>query len=98
MKYVFTLVLLIALVACKQKVLSGVDLQNKLVSTMQDFLDKTPQPGTTFKVKDVIYYTDVKKKSYDCEFQVNMHSDNKDTVGTMMAIISNDFKKVDRRH
>ena len=97
MKYFFTFVLFIVIAAgCKRKVLSGVELQNKLVETMQDYLDKDAKPGVQFKVKDVTYFPVVKSKSYLCEFHVDMRTNNTDTVGTMKATISNDFKKVER--
>ena len=97
MKYFFTIFLFTTLItACKQKVLSGPQLDNKIIATMQDYLEKNAQPGVAFKVKDVTYYTDASIKSYRCEFHVAMHSDKLDTVGTMAAIISNDFKKVSR--
>jgi hypothetical protein len=97
MKYFFTFVFLLALcTGCKQKVLSGAELEKKLVKTMQDFLDKESHPGVAFTVKDVSYFPDKNKKRYDCAFHVNMHTDRTDTIGTMTANISNDFKKVER--
>ncbi len=97
MKYFFTLVLLMALgTGCKQKLLSGAELEKKLVKTMQDFLDKESHPGVSFTVKDVNYFPDKNKKEYYCSFHVNMRTDRADTIGTMTANISNDFKKVER--
>jgi len=81
---------------CKQKVISGPELKKKLIETMQDHLDKTAQAGVQFQVKDVSYFPEAKSKSYTCEFQVHMHAGKVDTVGSMRAIISNDFKTVDR--
>ncbi|HEY2720968.1 MAG TPA: hypothetical protein VGI82_04555 [Chitinophagaceae bacterium] len=99
MKYFLTLILGVALfTACKPKILSGAELQKKLIETMQSFLDKEPHPGVQFDVKDVTYYPEVAIKSYDCRFHVDMRSATKDTLGTMMAIITNDFKKIDRRY
>jgi hypothetical protein len=98
MKYIFILVLLFAIgTGCKQKVLSGPELQNKLIETMQEYLNNETKPGAEFKVKDVNYYPEKATKSYDCEFRVNMRMNGKDTVGTMTASISNDFKKVERK-
>ena len=98
MKYFFTIFLFTTLItACKQKVLSGPQLDNKIIATMQDYLEKNAHPGVAFKVKDVTYFTDASIKSYRCEFHVEMRSDKLDTVGTMAAIISNDFKKVNRQ-
>ena len=97
MKYFLIFVFLLALgTGCKQKVLSGAELEKKLVKTMQDFLDKESHPGVTFTVKDVSYFPDKNKKEYDCSFHVNMQTNRTDTIGTMTAHISNDFKKVER--
>jgi len=97
MKYLYTLVFLLALgTGCKQKLLSGKELEDKLKETMTDFLHKTLQPGTEFTIKEMTYYPEKKKKLYICNFNVDLHIGNKDTTGMMTAYISNDFKKVDR--
>jgi hypothetical protein len=84
--------------ACKQKVLSGAELENKLIKTMQGYLDKEANTGVTYSVKDVNYYADKIKKQYNCEFHVHVHAnkDNFDTTGIMKANIPNDFSKVER--
>ncbi len=95
MKYFFSLVFLLALGAgCKEKQSSEARVEKKLKETMKDYLDQKPHPGVVFTVKDVIFYAN--KNHYNCEFRVNMHTDKKDTTGTMVAIISNDFSKVER--
>jgi len=96
-----TLILLCCLVfglGCKQKVLSGAELDKKLMETMQSYLDKEAKPGVTYSVKDINYYADKMKKEYNCEFRVQVHAvkDNFDTTGIMKANIPNDFSKVDR--
>jgi len=97
MKYLFTFILLLALgTGCKQKILSGIELENKLKETMTDYLHKTLRPGTEFKIKDLIYYPDKIKKVYICTFIVDMHTGKKDTTGNMIAFITNDFKKIER--
>jgi hypothetical protein len=99
MKYFVILLCSVALVmACKQKVLSGAELDNKLIKTMQNYLDKDAKPGVTYSVKEVTYYADKMKKEYNCEFRVQVHADkdNFDTTGIMKANIPNDFSKVDR--
>lgn len=97
MKYFLAVVLITALgTACKQKVLSGEALKNKLIETMQDHLDKEAHPGIKFKVRDVNYFPEAAKKYYDCEFHVDMRTDKTDTIGVMTAHITNDFKKVVR--
>jgi hypothetical protein len=97
MKYFYSLILLLALgTACKQKVLSGKELEDKLKETMTEHLHKTLKPGTEFTIKDMTYYADKIKKYYICTFDVTVHSGNKDTSGVMKAFIPNDFSKVDR--
>jgi hypothetical protein len=97
MKYFFTFFLLLALgTGCKQKILSGKELENKLKETMADHLHKTLRPGTTFTIQDIVFYPDKIKNRYICTFHVLVHSASKDTTGMMTAFISNDFKKIDR--
>jgi len=92
----FLLALFIICASCKQRVLSGKDLEDKLKKTMADHLHKTLAPGTTFTIKDMIYYPDQIKKHYICTFNVELHTPTKDTVGEMKAFIPNDFSKVER--
>jgi hypothetical protein len=97
MKYFFSFILFLIFGAgCKPKELSGAKLENKLVETMDDYLHKTLKPGVTITIKDVVYYPEIEKKLYLCQFHVNMHFANKDTTGIVAATISNDFKKVER--
>ena len=97
MKYLFSFILLLALSAgCKQKVLSGAELENKLKETMKDYLHKTLKPGTEFTIKDVIFYPEKMKNLYICQFHVNMRYGRSDTTGVIAATISNDFSKVTR--
>lgn len=98
MRYLTALsfVVLIAF-ACKQKVLSGPELEDKLIKTMQAYLDKEAHPGVKYKVKDVNYFADKDKKLYNCEFHVNMKVQNVDTTGLMTANIPNDFSNVERK-
>ena len=99
MKYFAILICSLVLVlACKQKVLSGAELDNKLMKTMQNYLDKDAKAGVKYSVKEVTYYADKMKKEYNCEFRVQVRAanDNFDTTGIMKANIPNDFSKVDR--
>src|SRR5438128_7111240 len=97
MKYLFTIVLLLAVfLGCKPRVISGAELNDKLIETMTDYLHKTLQPGVEFKIKDVVYYPEAREKLYVCQFHVNMHFNNKDTTGIVAATISNDFQEVKR--
>ena len=96
MKCVISFMLLYTLsTSCKQRVISGTELQDKLIETMSQYLHKT-KPGAEFTVKDVAYYPNEEKKLYLCEFQVVMRYGTKDTTGTMAATISNDFNTVIR--
>jgi len=95
MKYLFSLILFTAIItSCKNKKSSGDETENKLMQTMKDYLDQNAKLGVVATVKDVLY--DERTKYYYCEFHVNMHSANKDTTGTMVALISKDFKTVER--
>ena len=93
------IILLAALAACKQKVISGPELENKLIKTMQDYLDKTGKPGAVYKVEDVTFYADQERKLFLCEFHVNVKASavKLDTTGIMKADIPNDFSKVLRK-
>jgi hypothetical protein len=95
MKYFFSLLLLLSLaVGCNNKPSAEAELENKLKKTMKEYLDGKAKLETVATVKDVIY--DDRGKYYYCEFHVNLHNANKDTTGTMVAMISKDFKTVER--
>ena len=97
MKYIFILLFPIILsIGCKPKVLSGIDLENKLKETMAAHLDKVPHPGIEFKIKNVTYFPETDKKDYICQFEVDMQYKDRDTTGIMKAVITNDFKDVQR--
>ncbi len=96
MKYFFPFIILLILGGCKPKVLSGVQLENKLKETMKEYLDTTLQPGVAVTIKDVIYYPEKDKNYYICQFHVSMHYSNKDTTGIVAATITNDFNKIER--
>ena len=97
MKYFLIFILILVIGAgCKPKLLSGQDLKNKLIETMSDYLNKNLKPGVTFTITNVIYYPEVNKKLYDCQFNVSMNYNKKDTSGIMTATITNDFKEVKR--
>lgn len=95
MKYLFSLILLLSVTfACKSKASAEEELENKLKQTMKEHLDANSKLNTVATVKDVIF--DDRGKYYYCEFKVNLHNPNKDTSGTMVAMISKDFKTVER--
>jgi hypothetical protein len=102
MRWFFLLIVMLTIVAgCKQKVLSGAELENRLIKTMQSYLDdeaKSKPSAVTYTVKDVNFFADKEKKEYNCEFHVYMHVPGKiDTTGVMTANIPNDFSKVERK-
>jgi hypothetical protein len=99
MRYFLAFTILLAMAtACKQKIISGVELENKLKQTMQDYLEKTGKEGALYKVEDVAFFADKEKKLYICEFHVNVKANavHLDTTGIMKAEIPNDFSKVTR--
>ncbi|MEO6328324.1 MAG: hypothetical protein ABIO55_05305 [Ginsengibacter sp.] len=97
MKYSLIFILLLIIGAgCKPKEISGNDLKNKLMETMDEYLHKTLNPGVKFTIKDVIYYPEKMKSLYICQFNVNMRFGIKDTSGIVAATITNDFEKVTR--
>ena len=93
------IMLLIVVASCKQKILKGAELENKLIKTMQDDLDKTGKKDAVYKVQDVTFFADKEKKLYNCEFHVNVKAPDVklDTTGIMKADIPNDFSKVMRK-
>ena len=95
MKYFIPVLFMLLMgAACKQKPMTEAQVENKLKKTMNDYLEKNSKSKVVFTVKDVIYYSE--KEHYYCEFKVNMRADNKDSTGTMTAIISSDFSTVER--
>jgi ketosteroid isomerase-like protein len=92
----FLLIVAFFFAACKQKVLSGKELESKLIETMNNYLDSTLKPGVHATVRDVAYFTEPEKKLYRCRFHVNMTYEKKDTTGIVAATITNDFKTVSR--
>lgn len=99
MRFFTFIVLLTLAISCKQKVLSGAELENKLIKTMQDYLDKGGKKDAVYTVKDVTFFADKDKKLYNCEFHVNVKASDVhlDTTGIMKADIPNDFSKVMRK-
>jgi hypothetical protein len=101
MKKVFVILFFISLSACNAN-LSNDELETKLKNTMTDFLYKEINYDSSkirYYIKDVVFYNDNVKNSYDCEFKVSMSiKGQKDTVGRMFAYISKDFKDVKRKY
>jgi len=93
---------IILLFSCLKKS-SKKDVPENLKTAMGLYLNHRRDIDTSrvkFKVLEVAYYE--AKAGYICEFKVNMQtkvSDQiKDTIGTMTANISKDFKDVSRRN
>jgi len=99
MRFFFTFIMLLTIVACKQRVMTQAELENKLIKTMEDYLKETGKPDAVYKVKDVIFYADKERKLYNCEFHVNVKAGTVklDTTGIMWADIPSDFSKVIRK-
>jgi hypothetical protein len=97
MRYFFSVLLFTLLTTgCKQKVLSGKELEDKLKETMIEYLHKTMRSGTEVKIREMTWYPDKERKIYLCEFSVGVHTAASDTTGIMRASISQDFKTVTR--
>jgi hypothetical protein len=72
MRSFFTfIILLVVVTACKQKVITGVDLENKLIKTMQDDLDKTGKKDAVYKVEDVTF-TQKRRENYTIANSMSM--------------------------
>jgi hypothetical protein len=95
MKHLFYLLFAMMIIgSCKEKQSSEKALEDKLMQTMKQHLDKNARPGVESTVIDVLF--DERDRHYYCEFRVNLKSSDKDTTGTMVALISKDFKTVER--
>jgi hypothetical protein len=92
----------ILIFSCIKKT-SRKEVEENLKTAMGLYLNHSPRIDTSlikFKVLEVVYFED--KKAYLCEFKVNMEEkikyQIKDTIGTMSASISKDFKNVIRKN
>ena len=95
MKYLSGIVLVLILAGgCKEKALTYEQTEKKLMKAMDDYLNKDRDDEVTFATKEVIFFAE--KTRYLCEFKVNMKTAGLDTLGTMKARISKDFKEVER--
>ena len=95
MKYLSGIVLVLMLTAgCKQKQLTYEQVESKLIKTMNEYLNKNRDGKVQFQVREVAFFPETNR--YLCEFKVNMKTANLDTIGTMKARISKDFKDVER--
>lgn len=101
MKRLIPILALIFIFSCKNET-KPEDVEEKLKTSMLNFLYEKIAHNDSSKVKykivgDVAYYDDKLTNYYDCEFKVRMSlPGRKDTIGTMGAYISKDFKTVKR--
>jgi len=100
--FFLSLVSIILLFSCIKKS-NKRDVPENLKTAMGLYLNHRRDIDTSlvkFKVLEVAYYE--AKAGYICEFKVNMQTrvsnQIKDTIGTMTANISKDFKDVSRRN
>ena len=99
MKRLCVLFCSIVIAACNANPASAPeDMETKLKSTMTDYLYKSVNYDSSkvkYHIENVYYFDD--KIKYICEFKVMMMpAGGRDTVGTMKAFVSKDFKKVSR--
>jgi len=99
MKKIFALLYIVSLGACNANP-SPAEVEQKLKTAMNDYLYKSVNYDSSkvkYRVQDVIYFND--KDYYDCEFKVFMSViGGKDSMGSMNARISKDFKTVLRNY
>lgn len=60
------------------------------------YLHKTLNPGVSFTIQSVNCFPEKAQRLFVCQFNVDIHSRDRDTSGIMMANISYDFDKVTR--
>ncbi|MBY0348507.1 MAG: hypothetical protein K2W79_09620 [Hydrotalea flava] len=105
--FLFASIFFALLLACNTiKNPSPAEVQQHLITAMQDYLQKTQQRDSDkvlFIVNSVAYYEDA--KYYICDFKVHMQNNSNilipnipkiDTVGTMHCRVSKDFQTVTR--
>lgn len=95
-KILICLFCLLAL-SCQKKP-KPAEVQEHLKKAMSGFLYESVHNDSSkvkFDVKEVIFFED--NEFYECEFNVRMLQDGKDTTGVMRARITKDFVKVSRK-
>jgi hypothetical protein len=95
-KYLFGLLLVLTL-SCEKNPKKD-EVVSHLKKAMTEFLFESVNKDTSvvkFDVKEVIYFED--KNFYECEFNVQMKQNGKDTLGIMKARVTKDFSKVNRK-
>ncbi len=99
MKKFFGILFIVSFAACNAN-LSPKEVEQKLKTAMNDYLYKSVNYDSSkvkYRVQNVVYFND--KDYYDCEFKVFMSvTGGKDSIGSMNARISKDFKTVLRNY
>ncbi len=97
MKKLFFCLLCILAFSCQKKP-KPAEVQEHLKKAMSGFLYESVHNDSSkvkFEVKDVVFFED--KEFYECEFNVRMQQQGKDTTGIMRARVTKDFAKVNRK-
>jgi hypothetical protein len=99
MKKLVSILFIFTIISCNAN-LSENEVKENLKTAMNDYLYKSVNYDSSqvkYRVRDVVYYSD--KDYYDCEFKVFMLvTGGKDSMGTMNAKITKDFKTVLRNY
>lgn len=97
MKKLFFCLLCILALSCQKKP-KPAEVQEHLKKAMSGFLYESVHNDSSkvkFEVKDVVFFED--NEFYECEFNVRMQQEGKDTTGIMRARVTKDFAKVNRK-
>ncbi len=97
MKKIAICIICILAASCQKKP-KPAEVQEHLRKAMSGFLYESVHNDSSkvkFDVKDVVFFED--KEYYECEFNVRMLQEGKDTTGVMRARITKDFVKVNRK-
>ena len=97
MKKIFFCLLCILAISCQKKPKQA-EVQDHLKKAMSGFLYESINNDSSkvkYDVKDVLFFED--REFYECEFNVRMLQDGKDTTGVMKARVTKDFTKVSRK-
>ncbi len=97
MRNLVAIFVLLCLLGCQKKP-KPAEVEMHLKKAMSEFLFNSANKDTSsvkFNVKEVLYFEDV--EFYECEFNVAMKQNGKDTVGVMKARVTKDFSNVTRK-
>ena len=97
MKKILACLLLIISLSCQKKP-KPAEVEKHLKKAMTSFLYESVNNDSSrvkFYVKEVFFFEDT--EFYECEFNVQMQQNGKDTTGVMKARVTKDFSKVNRK-